>query len=71
MPWFFGPSDVSKPCQGMDHQRDYVVENGMPMKLGRCVTSWKGVTKLPEGLCRREGKAGEYFFLVISISRWN
>jgi len=37
---------------------------GVPVKLGRCVTAWKGVTGLPEGLCRREGKVRDGFFLL-------
>jgi len=32
----------------------------MTVKLGRCVTAWKGVTRFPEGLCSREGKVREY-----------
>ena len=44
---------------------------GVPVKLERCVIAWKEVTKFPEGLCKREGKVGDRFVLVISISRWN
>ena len=46
-------------------------EMGVPAELGRWVTAWKGMTKLPEGLCSREGKVGDIFVLFISISRWN
>jgi len=31
----------------------------------------EGVTRLPKGLCRREGKAVDIFVLVISIAKWN
>jgi len=31
----------------------------------------KGVTIFLEGLCSREGKALDMFFLVMSITRWN
>lgn len=41
------------------------------MELGRCVTTWKGVNGMPEGLCRREGKVGDIFSLFISIARCN
>ena len=44
---------------------------GVPTKLGRCVTAWKGVIGLPEGLCSREGKFEDGFFLVIIIFRRN
>jgi len=44
---------------------------GVPSELGRCVIAWKGVTRLPKGLCSREGKVRDIFFLVISIARWN
>lgn len=67
----FGPSDARKPCRGRGHLRDCVAEKGMPAELGRCLTAQKGVTKLPEGLCSREGKVGDGFVLVISIVRWN
>jgi len=40
------------------------------MKLGRC-DAREGVTRLPEGLCSREGKVKDIFVLVISISRSN
>jgi len=49
----FGPSDAKKPFPGMDHPRDCVAEKGMPVKLGRCVTTQKGVTGLPKGLCSK------------------
>lgn len=31
----------------------------------------EGVTRFPEGMCSREGKARDIFFLVIIISIWN
>jgi len=55
----FGSFDMRKPFQGMNHPRDYVTEKGMPVKLGRCVTTQKGVTRFPKGLCSREWKVGE------------
>jgi len=30
----------------------------------------EGVTSVLEGLCSREGKVGDGFFLVIRIARW-
>ena len=50
---------------------DRLPRMGVPAKLGRCVTAWKGVTRLPEGLCSREGKVEDILVLVISITRWN
>jgi len=64
MPWF-----LNLPIRGT--LRDCVVENGMPIKFGRCVNARKGVTVLPEGLCSREGKVGDGLALVINITRWN
>ena len=58
----FGPSDARKPCQGMDHPRDCVTKNEIPRELGRCVTSWKGITGFLKGLCSREGNVEEYIF---------
>ena len=55
----------------LDFRRDCVAKKGMSAKLGRCVTTQKGVTGFPEGLCSREGKVGDGFVLVINISRWN
>jgi len=55
----FGPSDVRKPYQGMDHPMGYVAEKGMPMKLGRHVTACKRVTELLEEMCSKEGKVEE------------
>ena len=43
----------------MDCLRDYVAEKGMPVKLGRCVTTKKGVIRFLEGLCSTKGKVGE------------
>ena len=46
-------------------------------RIGDASETWKvsdcieGVTGLPEGLCNREGKVGDIFVLVTSISRWN
>ena len=51
--------------------RDGLPGMGVPTKLGRCVTAWKGVTGFPEGLCSREGKVGDILVLVINIVRWN
>jgi len=33
-----------------------------------CIEGWP---EFPKGLCSREGNAGNGFFLVISIARWN
>ena len=41
------------------------------MELGRCVTTRKGVTGFPEGLCSREGKVWDGFSLLIVIVKWN
>jgi len=35
----FGPSNERKPCQGRGRPRDYVSEKGMPVELGRCMTT--------------------------------
>jgi len=35
------------------------------------VTTHKGVTRFPEGLCNKEGKVGVGFVLVINIAKWN
>jgi len=35
------------------------------------VTTRKGVTGFPEGLCSREGKVADIFIFVIRISKWN
>ena len=51
--------------------RDGFPGMGVPVEIGRCVTTQKGVTGLPEGLCSREGKVGDISIFVISISRWN
>lgn len=40
-------------------------------ELGRWMTTQKGVNKLPEEICSREGKVRDGFVLVISIARWN
>ena len=61
---------MREPFQGRGHPRDCVVDKGMPAKLGRCVIASKGVTRLPEGLCSREGKAEDGFFFI-SITIWN
>ena len=66
----FGPSNARKPFQGMDCLRDNVAKKGMAAELANCVTSWKGVNGLLKGLCSREGKDGDGFF-VITSSRWN
>jgi len=39
----------------------------VPTELGRCVTTWRGVTGFPEGLCSREGKVVNGFVLVITL----
>ena len=44
----------------MDHLRDCVVEKEIPSKLGRCVTTQKGVSQFSEGLFSKEGKVGEW-----------
>ena len=65
MPWF-----LDLPMRGT-LPRDGLPGMGVLAELGRCVTTRKGVIGLPEGLCSREGKDGDIFFLVIRIGRWN
>lgn len=52
-------SNVRKPFQVMDHSRDCVAKKGTPTELGRCMNTWKGVTRFLKGLRKREGKTGE------------
>ena len=41
---------------------------GVLAQLGRCVTTRKEVTRLPEGLCSREWKAKDgFFFLSLAL----
>ncbi len=47
--------------------RDALPRMGVPTKLGRCVTAWKGVTRFPEGLCSREGKVRDIFFWSLAF----
>ena len=58
----FGPFDVRKPFQGRGHPRVYIAKKGLFAELGRCVIAWKGATRLPEGLCYKEGNIENGFF---------
>ena len=54
-----------------------ILPKGWNSRDGGAKETWKvsdymeGVTRLPEGLCSKEGKVTDGFVLVISIAKWN
>ena len=55
------------PCFFILRCEESLPRDGLPgmrvlVELGRCMISWEGVTRFPEGLCSREGKARDRFF---------
>jgi len=65
MPWF-----LYLPMRGI-LTKGWTALDGGASRTWKVCDAQKGVTEFAKGLCSREGKVGEGFFLVISIARWN
>ena len=65
MPWFQYLSMQGSLAKG------WIFRDGGANRTWKVSDYTEGLTGLPERLCSKEGKVGDGFFFVISISRWN
>ena len=65
MPWFVYLMMRGSLSEG------WIARDGRPNGTLKVCDCTEGVTVFPEGLCNREGKVGDGFFLFINISKCN